>query len=101
MKPTKEALQPAIMSNRTEDTENERLRAEIRHLRALLAAREETQALSPSTERQRTEQALDIASVREEAAQSARLFDVALSALVDFVFTFDRAGRFTYVNQSL
>ena len=46
-----------------------------------------------------TSQALSLA--QEQLAQQARLFDTVLSSIVDFVYTFDRAGRFTYVNQAL
>ena len=33
--------------------------------------------------------------------QQARIFDVTLTALKDFVYTFDTAGRFTYANSPL
>ena len=89
------------MSNRTEDTENERLRAEIRHLRSLLTGEEGTQAPPPSMQGQTAQSAPELANTRKELEQRARLFDTVLSSLVDFVFTFDRAGRFTCVNPAL
>jgi PAS domain S-box-containing protein len=33
--------------------------------------------------------------------QQARVFDTTLSSITDFAYTFDRDGRFTYVNQAL
>ena len=33
--------------------------------------------------------------------QQARVLTTTLSALVDFVYSFDRQGRFTFVNQAL
>ncbi|GER90750.1 hypothetical protein KDW_49120 [Dictyobacter vulcani] len=36
-----------------------------------------------------------------QVEQQARTFDVTLTALKDFVYTFDTAGRFTYANSSL
>ena len=51
------------------------------------------------TERKRSEQErLDLAARSES---QARLFDTALSNTADFVYTFDLAGRFTYINQAL
>jgi PAS domain S-box-containing protein len=38
---------------------------------------------------------------RAGIAQQARVFDGVLSSLLDFVYVFDRRGRFTYVNQAL
>src|SRR3954469_9431312 len=34
-------------------------------------------------------------------AQQARLFDATLSAITDFAYSFNREGRFTYVNKAL
>ena len=43
----------------------------------------------------------ELASARENLERQARLFDTILSSLADFVYTLDREGRFTYVNQAL
>jgi len=51
------------------------------------------------TVRKRTEAALRRS--REDLEQQARLFDTVLSSIVDFAYTFDRKGRFTYINQAL
>ena len=51
-----------------------------------------------------TEEVRAEGSVRDEAEQraaQAKLFDTALSAIEDFAYTFDRAGRFTYANKPL
>src|SRR5438270_8615635 len=37
----------------------------------------------------------------DKLAQQARLFDATLSAISDFAYSFDRNGRFTYVNKAL
>ena len=51
------------------------------------------------TERHRAEaERLELAA---RSASQARLFDTALSNTADFVYTFDLAGRFTYVNHAL
>ena len=34
-------------------------------------------------------------------ARQARVFDAVLSSITDFAYTFDRAGRLTYVNKAL
>jgi PAS domain S-box-containing protein len=39
--------------------------------------------------------------VAAELARQAHLFETVLSSIVDFAYTFDREGRFTYVNQAL
>lgn len=64
-----------------EEMEMARLREENRHLRGLLTQREQTH--------------------QENLEQRARLFDSVLSSIVDFAYTFDREGRFTYMNQAL
>ncbi len=37
----------------------------------------------------------------DEMARQARLFDATLSAISDFAYSFDRSGRFTYINKAL
>jgi two-component system CheB/CheR fusion protein len=37
----------------------------------------------------------------DKLAQQSRLFEATLSAISDFAYSFDRDGRFTYVNKSL
>jgi PAS domain S-box-containing protein len=51
------------------------------------------------TERKLAEEALRKAA--EQAAQQSRVFDTTLSAINDFAYTFDREGRFVYVNKAL
>jgi PAS domain S-box-containing protein len=51
------------------------------------------------TEEVRAEESLRMES--EQRAAQAKLFDTALSAIDDFAYTFDRAGRFTYANKPL
>jgi PAS domain S-box-containing protein len=51
------------------------------------------------TERQRAE--AERTELAARSASQARLFDTALSNTPDFVYTFDLAGRFTYVNHAL
>jgi PAS domain S-box-containing protein len=51
------------------------------------------------TAQKRTEAALR--KSRAALEQQARLFDTVLSSIVDFAYTFDREGRFTYINQAL
>lgn len=50
-------------------------------------------------ERTRTETALS--ENRAELEQQVQKFDVTLSTIADYVFSFDRNGRFLYVNQTL
>ena len=38
---------------------------------------------------------------QEQLAQKTRFFDAVLSSITNFVYTIDREGRFTYVNQAL
>ncbi len=89
------------MNTSNEETEIERLREENRQLRGLLAGRERTEQLLSTSERQVAEQRRELASTREELVQQVRLFDTVLSSIVDFAYTFNREGRFTYVNQAL
>jgi PAS domain S-box-containing protein len=51
------------------------------------------------TERHPSEQRAEQLYRRLES--QARVFDAVLSSIVDFAYSFDRAGRFTYVNQAL
>ena len=51
------------------------------------------------TDQVRTEELLGLEAQRREA--QARTFDVALSSIQDFAYTFDRAHRFTYSNRAL
>ena len=51
------------------------------------------------TEEVRAEESLRTEA--EQRAAQAKLFDTALSAIDDFAYTFDRAGRFTYANKPL
>jgi PAS domain S-box-containing protein len=51
------------------------------------------------TEEVRAEESLRLEA--EQRSAQARLFDSALSAIDDFAYTFDRAGRFTYANKPL
>jgi PAS domain S-box-containing protein len=39
--------------------------------------------------------------VLEESLRQARIFDTTLTAIRDFVYVFDRAGKFTYANKAL
>jgi PAS domain S-box-containing protein len=41
------------------------------------------------------------AELAEKLARQTRIFDTALSSIADFVYTFDREGRFTFANQPL
>jgi PAS domain S-box-containing protein len=89
------------MRTSSEETEIERLRAEVRHLRRLLNGREQNSEALVRTEPNIALQNRELISTREELEQKARLFDTVLSSIVDFAYTFDREGRFTYVNQAL
>jgi PAS domain S-box-containing protein len=51
------------------------------------------------TVRKRAEE--ERAALMARIALQARLFDAALSNTPDFLYSFDREGRFTYINQSL
>ena len=51
------------------------------------------------TERKRAEAALR--KSRKALEQQSALFETVLSSIVDFAYTFDRDGRFTYANQAL
>jgi len=51
------------------------------------------------TERKQAEEAL--ARTADDAAQQARVFDMSLSAMADFVHTFDRQGRVLYANKAM
>ena len=51
------------------------------------------------TDQVRVEELLRLEAQRREA--QARTFDVALSSIQDFAYTFDRAHRFTYSNRAL
>ena len=42
-----------------------------------------------------------LANAHEQLAQQVQLFDTVLSSIVDFTYTFDLEGRFTFVNQAL
>ncbi|MEO6929204.1 MAG: hypothetical protein ABI190_08565 [Casimicrobiaceae bacterium] len=39
--------------------------------------------------------------LQQAAQMQARIFDTTLSAITDFAYTFDRDGRFLYVNKAL
>jgi PAS domain S-box-containing protein len=41
------------------------------------------------------------AALSSEVEHQARVFDTVLSSIADFAYTFDRSGRFTYVNKAL
>ena len=43
----------------------------------------------------------DVRAMQEQLAQQVRLFDTALSAIVDFTYTFDVKGCFTFANRAL
>ena len=51
------------------------------------------------TERRDAEEALR--KVADRAEQQSRVFDASLSAMTDFVYTFDTDGRFLYANKPL
>ena len=51
------------------------------------------------TERKHAEDALG--RLAEDAARQARVFDTCLSAMTDFVYTFDRQGQLLYANKAL
>jgi PAS domain S-box-containing protein len=51
------------------------------------------------TERIESEEA--IRSVHAQIEQQARIFDTTLSSITDFAYTFDRDGRFSYINKAL
>ena len=87
------------MTSTDRETELERLREENGHLRSLLKAQAQKQAVFSATDRSVVTSS--IIANREELEQQARLFDTVLSSIVDFAYTFDREGRFTYVNQAL
>jgi len=88
------------MTANRQETEIARLQEENSHLRGLLAGREQTQEVL-ATERKVAVQTRELVDNRERLEQQARLFDTLLSSIVDFAYTFDRAGCFTYVNQAL
>jgi PAS domain S-box-containing protein len=48
-----------------------------------------------------TVQKREQAAAAEQLARQARLFDTALSSIVDFAYVFDRNGCFVYVNKAL
>ena len=86
--------------------ELDRLREENRHLRGLVAERENTaQTLSatepPLTEHQLLAQTHDLTITRAALEQRERLVDNVLSSIVDFTYVLDHDSRFTYVNQAL
>ncbi len=51
------------------------------------------------TERKRQQEAL--AKLSRQLQEQAQVFDVTLSHITDFAYTFDREGRFTYANKPL
>ena len=51
------------------------------------------------TERQRAEQ--ERLGLSAELARRSRVFDTTLSSISDFAYTFDREGRFVYINKAL
>ncbi len=51
------------------------------------------------TERRLTEKALRASE--KQLRQKSQIFDLTLSSITDFAYTFDREGRFTYMNQAL
>jgi PAS domain S-box-containing protein len=90
------------------DAEHARLVTSLsRFAAAAVQARSSTQALEAANrslsagvaERGRIEQYRQALSA--EVERQARVFDTVLSSIVDFVYTFDRDGRFTYVNKAL
>ncbi|MCW3051949.1 MAG: luxQ 5 [Chthonomonadales bacterium] len=85
---------------RSDDSELERVRAENRYLRGLLAAREPVQAVLayPEAEDIVTSQTQGYASDRLE--RQVRLLDTALSSIADYVFICDLQGRITYANRA-
>jgi two-component system, chemotaxis family, CheB/CheR fusion protein len=56
-------------------------------------------AIEDITERKQAEDSLRELSSRNE--QQSRIFDTTLSSIADFAYTFDRDGRFLYINQPL
>lgn len=89
------------MRAKSDEAKDERLRDEIQRLRGLLVVQEQAHLVLSETQERVTAQTRAIASAREDLEQQARLFHTVLSSIVDFVYVFDREGRFTYVNQAL
>lgn len=86
----------------SQDAELERMREEIRHLRGLLAGRDQVQAIVVTPVEQReVAEAWDLIDARAKLEQQSRLFDTVLSSIVDFTYVLDREGCFTYVNKAL
>jgi len=89
------------MPNNRDDSEIERLREEVLYLRGLRIEQERTEYILSMTERRVAEQSLVLANTQGRLEHQLRLFDTVLSSIVDFAYTFDREGRFTYINQAL
>ena len=79
------------MVENSQETELEKLRQEILQLRSLLAAQGQAQE---------TIQTRELINTRRERDEQVSLFN-AISSIVDFIYVFDKAGRFTNVNQAL
>jgi two-component system CheB/CheR fusion protein len=56
-------------------------------------------AIEDITERKQAEESLKELSSRNE--RQSRIFNTTLSSIADFAYTFDREGRFLYINQPL
>lgn len=89
------------MSIGNEKREIEQLQEEVRELRRRLAEQERAREAPSTFEDPMAEQTRELADTRRALEHQVRLFDTVLSSIVDFAYTFDRRGRFTYVNQAL
>ncbi len=89
-----------MMRASSDNSELERLRAENRALRDLLAEREALQKAN-AVSGPEAEQARSLFDRHMEALeQQVRLFDTALSWIADYVFVCDLQGRITYANHA-
>ena len=96
-----EAETLALTQVGSEETEIARLREEVRCLRDLVAGTQRTEQILSTTQHQVTEQARELSRTRQDMEQQTRLLNTVLASIVDFAYTFNCEGRFTYVNQSL
>ena len=92
------AERPAIIRIGSEDPQTALLREELSGLRVEV---QRTKQILAASQLRSKAQARELAGTRQDQEQQARLLNTVLSSILDFAYTFDHEGRFTYVNQSL
>src|SRR5918993_170649 len=70
-------------------------------LRALLENRRERSMRGDTPAPECSSEDDELITLAASCDEQARIFDAALSSIVDFAYIFDRTGRFVYANKAL